>query len=415
MKRKLYVALSFASNLFILYLFKYFNFSISTLNQILKYAHLSVIKPSFSLLLPVGISFYTFQALSYTMDVYRGKIDAERNFLKYSLFVSFFPQLVAGPIERTKNLLTQIGEEHHFDYNRMINGFILMLWGYFQKVVIADRVAILVDTVFDNYQKYSGFQILIAIFFFSIQIYCDFAGYSNIAIGAAQIMGFKLTVNFNRPYLALSIQDFWRRWHITLSTWFRDYLYISLGGNRCSRIKKYRNIMITFLVSGLWHGANWNYVIWGGLHGLYQIVEDALKTIRTKARHIEKLPNDGSLFKFVQIIVTFILVCFAWIFFRASSLDTAFGVIKRIVMNFGVEEIFKLSSYRFGLGLKDLIVAGLATFLCMLTDIVSEKLDLFKWFHARNPFIKWATLYCWTLVIIFLGKFGPSSFLYFQF
>ncbi len=228
-QRKLWVALSFLINLSILFFFKYFNFALTNMNRLLSVVSVHILEPSFDILLPVGISFYTFQALSYTMDVYRGDIYAEKNFFRYALFVSFFPQLVAGPIERSKNLLVQLNKKHTFDFQRMKNGLLLMLWGFFQKVVIADRAAVLVNQVFDHYQNYYGFQIVIACVLFAVQIYCDFSGYSDIAIGAAQIMGFKLMDNFRQPYFSRSIQEFWRRWHISLSTWFRDYLYIPLG------------------------------------------------------------------------------------------------------------------------------------------------------------------------------------------
>ena len=237
----------------------------SNVNAMLAQFNFELIQPAFDVVLPVGISFYTFQALSYTVDVYRKDIYAEKNILKYALFVSFFPQLVAGPIERSKNLLIQFNKEHHFDYNRVKNGLLLMLWGFFMKLVIADRVAMVVDQVYNNYTQYAGFEIAIATVFFAIQIYCDFGSYSNIAIGAAQVMGFTLMENFRQPYFSKSVAEFWRRWHISLSSWFRDYLYIPLGGNRKGKVLKYINLMIVFLTSGLWHGASWHFVVWGGL------------------------------------------------------------------------------------------------------------------------------------------------------
>ena len=242
MKKKLWVALSFISNLSILFFFKYFDFLINNINMFLTQIHLELIQTGFDVILPVGISFYTFQALSYTMDVYRGEIYAEKNILKYALFVSFFPQLVAGPIERSKNLLIQFNEEHHFDYERVKNGLLLMLWGFFMKLVIADRVALLVNQVYNNWQQYAGLELVIATVFFAVQIYCDFGSYSNIAIGAAQVMGFTLMENFKQPYFATSVADFWRRWHISLTSWFRDYLYIPLGGNKKGKVRKYINL-----------------------------------------------------------------------------------------------------------------------------------------------------------------------------
>lgn len=249
-------------NLSILFIFKYLNFALLTLNRSLSIFSIQLNLPVFDILLPVGISFYTFQALSYTIDVYRGTIKAEKNFLTYALFVSFFPQLVAGPIERSKNLLSQLNETRSFDYDRIKSGILLMCLGYFQKMIIASRAAALVDTVYNNYETYSGLPLLLAILLFSVQIYCDFGGYSMIAIGAAEVLGIKLMENFHQPYFAESIQDFWRRWHISLSTWFRDYVYIPLGGNRCKRSRKYFNLLVTFLISGLWHGASMHFVIW---------------------------------------------------------------------------------------------------------------------------------------------------------
>ena len=283
--RKLVVALSFISNLGILVFYKYFDFILENINLILEKLNVQLVSNPFDIILPVGISFYTFQALSYTVDVYRKEIEAEKNPLKYALFVSFFPQLVAGPIERSKNLLNQI---KHMDkmklwnYDRVANGVIMMVWGMFQKMVIADRVSIFVDAVYDNLHAVGTMETVFAAVGFSIQIFCDFAAYSTIAIGAAKVMGFELMENFDTPYFATSIKDFWRRWHISLSTWFRDYLYIPMGGNRKGKFRKYFNLMVTFFVSGLWHGASWNYVVWGGLHGFYQVIGEVTEPVRKK-------------------------------------------------------------------------------------------------------------------------------------
>ena len=265
-RKKTYVIISCIINLSILFLFKYFDFAITNINIVLKHFNIQVLNPTFDLVLPVGISFYIFQALSYTIDVYRSEVEAEKNFFRYALFVSFFPQLVAGPIERSKNLLKQMNERHYFNAQRVKDGLLLMIWGGFQKIVIADRVAIVVDTIFNNFPTYGGMYIVVGSILFAIQIYCDFSGYSTIAMGAAKVMGFELMENFNAPYFATSVSEFWRRWHISLSSWFRDYLYIPLGGNRKGKIRKYINLMIVFLVSGLWHGAQWSFVVWGALN-----------------------------------------------------------------------------------------------------------------------------------------------------
>lgn len=278
--KKVCVAISFILNLSILAIFKYANFTIDTLNVLLEKLHLQMNIPNWNILLPVGISFYIFQALSYTMDVYRGEIEPQKNLAKYALFVSFFPQLVAGPIERSKNLLKQIDEVHTFDYRRMTSGLLLMIWGYFLKLMIADRIALLVDTVYGNYTTYGGYYLIVASLLFAVQIYCDFGGYSTIAMGVAEVMGFRLMDNFNCPYYSRSVSEFWRRWHISLSSWFKDYLYIPLGGNRKGKIRKYLNLLIVFSVSGLWHGAEWTFVIWGTLNGLYQIIGAELAKVR---------------------------------------------------------------------------------------------------------------------------------------
>ena len=261
---------------FCLGFFKYFDFILENINAVLNQVNVTVIHSPFDIILPVGISFYTFQALGYSIDVYRGEIKAEKNFFKYALFVSFFPQLVAGPIERSKNLLQQIDSIEDikvFNYRRICNGLILMLWGFFLKMVLADRIAVLVNTVFDKYYMYSSFELVVAAVGFAVQIYCDFSSYSTIACGAAEVMGFRFMENFESPYFSLSIKEFWRRWHISLSTWFKDYLYIPLGGNRCSKVRNNVNLMITFLVSGLWHGANWTFIASGeAIHGMYQVI-----------------------------------------------------------------------------------------------------------------------------------------------
>lgn len=273
---KLCVAGSLISNLGILCLFKYGNFILANLTAFASTLGITVADRHLDLLLPVGISFYTFQALSYTIDVYRGDTDdgirTEKNILKYALFVSFFPQLVAGPIERSKNLLRQIQNIEYipvWNFDRVRDGFFLMIWGLFQKLVIADRASLLVNNVVNHYQKYGFIELLIAMILFAFQIYCDFGGYTNIARGAAQVMGFSLTNNFRQPYLAVNIKDFWRRWHISLTSWFTDYLYIPLGGNRKGTLRKYLNVFIVFSISGLWHGASWNFVVWGVLHGIF--------------------------------------------------------------------------------------------------------------------------------------------------
>ncbi len=417
-QRKLWVALSFSSNFAILFFFKYFDFAIVNINRILSCFEIQTVQPAFDVLLPVGISFYTFQALSYTMDVYRGEIYAEKNLAKYALFVSFFPQLVAGPIERSKNLLIQINERHNFDYDDAKNGLLLMMWGYFQKMVVADRIAIMVNTVYENYSSYYGFQIIIATVLFAIQIYCDFAGYSNIAKGAAQTMGFRLMDNFQQPYFSRSIQEFWRRWHISLSTWFRDYLYIPLGGSRCSRPRRYLNLMITFLVSGLWHGASWNFVVWGGIHGVYQITGNFLKANKEKIFTRLKIRTEPLSFKLGQMLTTFLLVDFAWIFFRAPGARAALGIIQRIISHFGFANMFDMSSYAMGIGIKDVFIIGVSIIILLLADCLQYKFVVRNIIAEQNFLFRWAFYYVSLFVIVYFGALGSGTgqeFLYFQF
>lgn len=261
--KKIFVAFSFVSNMSILFFFKYFDFVFDNINAIFLHVGIELNKPQFDILLPVGISFYIFQSLSYTMDVYRDEVYAEKNILRYALFLSFFPQLVAGPIERSKNLLKQINVPTDFHVEGVKHGLLTMAYGLVLKMVIADRIGTIIDPILSHYDYYNGMMTLACIVLFAFQIYCDFHGYTQIAIGSAEILGFHLQENFNAPYLASNIKDFWRRWHITLTSWFTDYLYIPLGGNRKGRLRKYINTLIVFLCSGLWHGADWGYIIWG--------------------------------------------------------------------------------------------------------------------------------------------------------
>lgn len=274
--RNVILAGTLISCLGVLFFFKYFNFASESVAAVARYFSFSMQPITLKLLLPVGISFYTFQTLSYVIDVYRGEVKAERNFGIYAAFISFFPQLVAGPIERTANLLPQIKSEKKFDYDLAMHGARQMLWGFFKKVAVADVAATYVNTAYDTLHSCTGFDLCAAILFFSMQIYCDFSGYSDIAIGTARLFGINLMTNFKSPYFSTSIKEFWSRWHISLSTWFRDYVYIPLGGSRCSKLRNSFNLLVTFLASGLWHGANWTFVVWGGIHGGAQVVEKAL-------------------------------------------------------------------------------------------------------------------------------------------
>lgn len=411
-------------NLGILLFFKYGNFLIASLDRGLELLHIGSVDQRFYFLLPVGISFYTFQALGYTIDVYRGDVRAETNLIRYALFVSFFPQLVAGPIERSKNLLSQmqnIAEIKLWNARRVTSGTILMIWGFFVKMVIADRAAVLVNTVFDNYRMYGSTELVLAAVFFALQIYCDFGSYSLIAIGAAKIMGFELMENFNTPYFACSIRDFWSRWHISLSTWFRDYLYIPLGGNRRGRVRKSVNIMIVFLASGLWHGADWSYVVWGGIHGAYQVIGDYLASFREKC--IRKLRVNTACFswKFLQTAVTFILVVFAWIFFRADSIGDALQYIRRIWVRPTPWVLFNGEIFTLGLDRPEMNILFVAICMLGLVDLVRyrKKMTLDVFLMQQNLWFRGGVMIGLVVLIFVCGKYGvgfdPQQFIYFQF
>lgn len=411
-------------NLGMLFYFKYLDFMFDSLNVFLRKVGICITDKTFDIVLPVGISFYTFQAIGYIIDVYRGKVRAEHNFFKYALFVSFFPQLVAGPIERSDNLLRQIDNIPNvklFDYERITNGLIYMLYGYFLKMVIADRVSLLVDTVFDAWYLYGTVELVTGAIGFAIQIYCDFSSYSTIAIGAAQVMGFKLIENFNAPYSACSIKEFWRRWHISLSTWFRDYLYIPLGGSRCSVGKKHINLMITFLASGLWHGANWTYIIWGGIHGLYQILGEILRPAKNKIYPHIGIRVDSISYKVGQVIVTFLLTDFAWIFFRAENIGMAIGYISNIFKRWNPWAISDKSLYSIGLSNYEWNVLLIALAFVLIVDSIKvlkhERIDCFL--NEQGTLVKGLIIGFMILMIGIFGEYGSGfdakQFIYFQF
>lgn len=374
--------------------------------------------------MPVGISFYTFQAIGYLVDVYRGDIQPEKNLFQYALFVSFFPQLVAGPIERSKNLLSQIHQLDtvRFDYSKFRSGFITMLWGFFLKMVIADNIAVLVDNVFDNWRVYGTVELTLAAVCFAIQIYCDFASYSTIAAGTAEMMGVCLMENFNTPYFSLSVKEFWRRWHISLSSWLRDYVYIPLGGNRKGTLRKYLNTVFTFLISGIWHGANWTYIAWGGVHGIYQVLEEGMvHPFLKKFNKTFKVKTDVFSYKLAQMFFTFILVDFAWIFFRANSVMDALGIIRRIFTKWNPWVLFNGSLYTLGIDIFDCHVLAAALMIVFFVDLVKRKkgimLSDFLW--NQNIWFEWISMLGLILLILVFGAYGPSydaqQFIYFQF
>lgn len=423
-RKKLIVAGSFVTNLGILFFFKYFDFALANINRVLGGFGVEIIEKPFDVLLPVGISFYTFQALSYTMDVYRGEIKPEKNLFKYALFVSFFPQLVAGPIERSKTLMKQVQQVHTFrlwNYDNITSGASMMLWGYFMKMVVADRLAIFVDYVFLNFASYGATALVAAIVFFAFQIYCDFGSYSMIAAGCARVMGFSLMENFNTPYFATSVKDFWRRWHISLSSWFRDYLYIPLGGNRNGTVRKYVNLMITFLVSGLWHGAAFSFVVWGGLHGLYQVIGDMTRPLREKAADVFKIKTECFSHKLLQGFVTFVLVDFAWIFFRCNSLSESVAYIRQILLHPDPWALMNGSLYTMGLSQMEFGIALLSLAVLLAVDLIRyhRGMQLYEYLNMQSLWFRWGIYISLAAAIFLFGIYGPgydaAEFIYFQF
>ena len=417
-KRKKWLLISIFSNIGILFGFKYFNFFSENIQTLFNNYNVFYEMPLFNVLLPVGISFYTFQTLSYTIDVYNNKTPAQRHLGVFAVYVSFFPQLVAGPIERSNHLLPQFFREHDFSYIRVKAGLQKMLWGFFKKIVIADNLAILVDGVYNNVDNYSGLTLIVATIFFTFQIYCDFSGYSDIAIGTAKVMGFELRENFKRPYFSKSIREFWQRWHITLSTWFRDYVYIPLGGNRTIKWRWYYNIFITFLVSGLWHGANWTFVIWGALHGTYLII--ALVLTNPKKQFSSLIQKQSKSFnKLLDVTITFILVAFAWIFFRANNLDDAIYIISNLFVNYN--EILNLSELRTqfrGIGLfqEDLIKCFLLILALFLYSSYERSGNVWEKLQEKPKWIRWSIYYILVYGILFIAPHSNvNNFIYFQF
>jgi D-alanyl-lipoteichoic acid acyltransferase DltB (MBOAT superfamily) len=403
--RKRLLFLSLAVNLGFLGFFKYFNFFADSFAAAFTFFGQEFHYNRLKIILPVGISFYTFQTMSYTFDIYRGKMKSTKSIIDFFAFVSFFPQLVAGPIERASHLLPQFKKKYSFEYERTVSGFRLILWGMFKKVVVADRLSAYVDAVYNNIPVHSGLSFYIATLFFAFQIYCDFSGYSDIAIGTARSMGFDLMTNFRTPYFAVSFKDFWNRWHISLSTWFRDYLYIPLGGNRCSKKRQYFNLFTTFLVSGLWHGANWTFVVWGALHGVYQMIEKAAAGFWR-----EKLSGNKIIKRIVAIISVFTvfhLVNLAWIFFRADNLHSAFDIINKIFSVRLSEKIF-IDNNTIAYSLLSLLILLIIDYL-----IYSGRGKSF--FTPKYRYIRKISYAVFILYIIATGVFNEAQFIYFQF
>jgi alginate O-acetyltransferase complex protein AlgI len=406
-RRKLYLIISLLSNCGILAFFKYYNFVNDNLQHLAGFLNISYSIPALSILLPIGLSFHTFQAMSYTIEVYYGRQKAVRHFGIYALYVMFYPQLVAGPIERPQNLIHQFLEFHSFDYNRVTSGLKLMLWGMFKKVVIADRLAIYVDQIYDHPHDHSGLSFIIATVFFAFQIYCDFSGYSDIAIGAARVMGIELMTNFNRPYQARSISEFWTRWHISLSTWFRDYLYIPLGGNRVNKGRWYFNLFFTFLVSGIWHGASWTFVIWGALNGFYLLCSIWTEDFRAAFVRTIRLNRYPEIHHLIQVMITFSLTCLGWIFFRANNVSDAVYIITHLFD--GVSGLFA------NVGKREIAISFLLIAFLESIQAMQSKRSISQMVLNMPVAFRWAIYYAILLSIMVFGEYGSRQFIYFQF
>ncbi len=406
-RKKRCLLLAVAISLVPLFYFKYGDFFLENLNVLLSVSSSEKQFSYLNLVLPVGISFFTFQALSYSLDVYFGKTPVERNFVRFGAFVAFFPQLVAGPIERSSNLLEQLKAPRRFNRNYFLQGSKLFVWGLFKKVVIADRLALYVDKVFESPDAYSGLTLIIATLFFAFQIYCDFSGYSDMAIGAARILGFKLMQNFNLPYFSKSISDFWRRWHISLSSWFGDYLYRPLGGSRVSYIKWIRNILLVFLVSGFWHGAAWTFIIWGGLHAFYYFMESWGDVFLKRVGKVEL--KKSMVYRIFKVVSVFVSVCYAWIYFRANSLQDAFLITEKIFTDWSQGWFFGGSTVTY-------VLSWFFIMLLVIVQILQYKGYSSLYFSKSkfHPIIE----YGWTVVLLLgisLLGLSSKSFIYFQF
>ncbi len=409
-RRKWLLIVSIVATCAVLFVFKYFAFFTKSFVGFVNLFGTGLSTPVLDILLPIGLSFHTFQSLSYVVEVYYGRQKAEQNFTTYATFVMFFPQLVAGPIERPQNLLHQFHEHHWFEYNRVTSGLKRIAWGFFKKLVIADRLALYVNDVYASPQSHNGLQLTIATVFFAYQIYCDFSGYSDIAIGTARVLGFKLMENFDRPYAAASINEFWRRWHISLSTWFRDYVYLPLGGNRGNRAMVYRNLLITFAISGLWHGAAWTYVIWGVLNGVYLVIERFTQPARDRAWALVGLVEATILRRVVGIATTFALICVGWVFFRANNLADATYILTHFHLGWDFGSI-RTEQFL----LRQMPVAVASIVFLELVQWLHPKISFTGVIAARPIAVRWAVYATFVIGVVMFGVFRTNQFIYFQF
>lgn len=403
----------------LLFSMKYLSFAFSLFVRSCRFAGVTVKTPHFSTFLPIGISFYTFSTIGYLMDVYRGKIKAERNFIDYALFVTFFPYVLAGPIERADHILPQLKKPVVFQFEQIREGAYRMLWGYILKLVVAERLGIFVDRVYGDYHAYTGAHLLTATVLFAFQLYADFAGYSEIAIGAAKMLGIHVVQNFKAPYFARTVSEFFKRWHMSLNRWFVDYLYIPLGGNRKGKWRKYLNVLVTFTFSGLWHGASLSFVFWGGLNGLYMILGDMTRRGRNKLKEKLAVKTDCFSYRLWQMLFTFAAVDFAWLFFRANSLRDAAEIIHKIFFSFKVESFIDRSLLTMGLDLYDWLLMGMMFLIWLVADVLREKRNLYEELKKQNLLFRYLIFLAGFFGILVFGVYGPDfstgSFLYFQF
>lgn len=409
-RRKTLLWITLGANLGLLFIFKYFNFALSSISCLIESLGLSIESPVLKIMLPIGISFYTFRLLSYSIDVYRGAIKPERHFGIFALYVSFFPSLLAGPIDRAGSFLPQLYKKQKFDFERICAGLLCVLWGLYKKVVIADQLAIYVDSIFNNVLQHTGLSYLVAAYFYTIQIYCDFSGYTDIAIGVALILGIRLMQNFNLPYFSVTITDFWRRWHISLSTWFRDYLYIPLGGNRTGKARFCFNLLLTMLVCGLWHGAAWTFIIWGGLHGLFLCL--SRMTLPARDRLCKKLGIPQACITTWRMFVTFNLVAFMWIVFRASSLDDSVYIVMNLLS--GWPAVFIDASTMIH-GFMGIAVLFFVEVWQRMKEAKGENNQIVEKIMSSALPMRWAAYFFLLFSIILFGVDSDVQFIYFQF
>ena len=410
-KKKILMVTGVITTLSLLLVFKYLNFALYTVSKILNKISIPMQETTLKLIMPVGISFYTFMAVGYLVDVYRGKAEPVRHFGKYAIFVSFFPNVSSGPIERAGHFIPQIDKEKSFDYDSVVYGARLLMLGMIKKIVIADMMVKYVDAVFNKVPEHSGICFAWATLLYTFEIYCDFSGYSDMAIGVARMLGFELTGNFRQPYLASSIKEFWGRWHISLSTWFRDYVYIPLGGNRCKKARRDLNLLITFLLSGLWHGASWTFVLWGGIHGVAQIIENRIKEAIGLTREKEK--NLSRPVKLLLTILTFCIVSYAWMFFRANSISEALYIVRGMFTSFNLKDAMAQMT----MSTKSVIKTTVAIVLLMIYDHFNEKGDLLLKMNKMKAPVRWVIYIASAILVIALKTHNTEvqEFIYFKF